>query len=275
MCPTIEPTVVYGPWWYDDYPPYYWGYPGASYVNGYWWGAGIGIAAGIWGWNHFDWHRHDIDIDVNKWNNINVDRNKITQRQMGASARSPRSGPLQEQGRSRQVRQGRRVRARKTTSAAGMCDRAKVEQRLKDTDHSKIKDRADGGPGDKMKDKVGDRGPGDKMKDRPGDGGGQKLKDRPGDGGAAKMKDKGPGPSKGKDIAKRPASKPAAQRPSPKKPSPAAFDVKRGADVRQAANRGHASRQAMGGGRSVSRGGGGGGRGGGGRGGGGRGGGRR
>jgi hypothetical protein len=273
--PYYEPTVVYGPWWYDDYPPYYWGYPGASYVNGYWWGAGIGVAAGIWGWNHFDWHRHDIDIDVNKWNNINVDRNKITDGKW--EHRPDHRGPVPYK--NKDVRdkfaKGDARPGSKDDFRGRDVDRAKVEQRLKDTDHSKIKDRPDGGPGDKMKDKVGDRGPGDKMKDRPGDGGGQKLKDRPGDGGAAKMKDKGPGPSKGKDIAKRPASKPAAKRPSPKKPSPAAFDVKRGADVRQAANRGHASRQAMGGGRSVSRGGGGGGRGGGGRGGGGRGGGRR
>ncbi len=87
--------------------------PAPHYVNGYWWGAGIAIAGGIWGWNHFDWHRHNIDIDVNKWNNINVrDRNQDHGWQMAStSARSPGTGPLQEQGRSRQVREGRLVRA--------------------------------------------------------------------------------------------------------------------------------------------------------------------
>ena len=35
--PVYEPTVVYGSWWYPDYPPYYWSYPGASYVNGIFW----------------------------------------------------------------------------------------------------------------------------------------------------------------------------------------------------------------------------------------------
>jgi Protein of unknown function (DUF3300) len=76
--PVYEPTVVYGPWWYPDYPPYYWPYPDASYVNGFFWGTGIAIAGSIWGWNHFDWRRHDINVDVNKWNNINVNRSKIT-----------------------------------------------------------------------------------------------------------------------------------------------------------------------------------------------------
>jgi hypothetical protein len=76
--PVYEPTVVYGSWWYPDYPPYYWPYPGASYVNGFFWGTGIAIAGSIWGWNHFDWRHHDINVDVNRWNNINVNRSKIT-----------------------------------------------------------------------------------------------------------------------------------------------------------------------------------------------------
>lgn len=76
--PIYEPDVVYGPWWYPDYPPYYWGYPGAVFDNGFWWGAtGFAIAGGIWGWNRWDWRRHDIHVDVNKWNRINVNRNRI------------------------------------------------------------------------------------------------------------------------------------------------------------------------------------------------------
>jgi hypothetical protein len=77
--PEYEPAVVYGSWWYPDYPPYYWGYPGAAFVNGYFWGAGgVAIAGGIWGWNHWDWRHRDIRVDVNKWNRINVNRNRIT-----------------------------------------------------------------------------------------------------------------------------------------------------------------------------------------------------
>ncbi len=75
--PTYE-SDVYGPWWYPDYPPYYWGYPGAVFDDGFWWGAaGLAIAGGFWGWNHWDWRRHDIHVDVNKWNRINSNRNRI------------------------------------------------------------------------------------------------------------------------------------------------------------------------------------------------------
>jgi Protein of unknown function (DUF3300) len=69
--PDYEPSVVYGPWWYPDYPPYVWGYPGVVYSDGYFWGTGIAIAGGIWGWNHWDLHHRRIDINVNRWNSIN------------------------------------------------------------------------------------------------------------------------------------------------------------------------------------------------------------
>ena len=35
--PVYQPTVVYGSWPYPSYPPYYWSYPGASFVNGFFW----------------------------------------------------------------------------------------------------------------------------------------------------------------------------------------------------------------------------------------------
>lgn len=73
--PVYEPSVVYGTWWYPDYPPYYWAYPGAVFTDGFFWGAaGIAIAGGIWGWNHWDWHNRRIDIDANRWNRIDANR---------------------------------------------------------------------------------------------------------------------------------------------------------------------------------------------------------
>jgi len=82
--PVYQPTVVYGSWWYPGYPPYYWApppyyypgyYPGAAFVGGVLWGAAIvGISNGLWG--GCNWGRGDIDIDVNRYNNINVN-NKI------------------------------------------------------------------------------------------------------------------------------------------------------------------------------------------------------
>jgi hypothetical protein len=75
--PAYNPAVVYGPWWYPSYPPYYYPTP-----PGYWfsrtvatgiaYGVGIGISNALWG--GFDWGRRDVDINVNRYNNINVNR---------------------------------------------------------------------------------------------------------------------------------------------------------------------------------------------------------
>jgi len=75
--PVYEPSV-YGSWWYPDYQPYYWNYPGAVFSDGYFWGAaGVIVAGSIWGWNRWNWHKHDIHIDSGKWNRINRNHNRI------------------------------------------------------------------------------------------------------------------------------------------------------------------------------------------------------
>ena len=70
--PVYQPTFVYGPWWYPAYPPYYpvyWAPPGAAFVRGMFWGAGIAAGAAMWGgWN---WHNHDVNINVNRYNSYN------------------------------------------------------------------------------------------------------------------------------------------------------------------------------------------------------------
>ena len=76
--PAYNPTVVYGTWPYPYYPPYYWPpysyyypgyYPGAAFAAGVFWGIGIAAIGSIWG--GCNWGRGDIDIHVNKFNNIN------------------------------------------------------------------------------------------------------------------------------------------------------------------------------------------------------------
>ena len=81
--PVYQPTVVYGSWWYPAYPPYYWPPPpyyyppsGGAFVAGFIWGAAIvGINNSLWG--GFAWGRNEVNINVNRYNNINVNR-KIT-----------------------------------------------------------------------------------------------------------------------------------------------------------------------------------------------------
>ncbi len=76
--PTYDPVVVYGPWPYPSYPPYYY-YPpgyvaGATAVS-----FGVGLAVGMaWGyaWGHCGWNHGSININVNQNININTHINR-------------------------------------------------------------------------------------------------------------------------------------------------------------------------------------------------------
>lgn len=75
--PSYNPTVVYGPWPYPAYPPYYYPpppayYPGTALASGIAFGVGVGVVASLW--SDCDWHHGDVDIDVNRYNNINVNQ---------------------------------------------------------------------------------------------------------------------------------------------------------------------------------------------------------
>ncbi len=78
--PVYNPTVVYGTWWWPNYVPWYY-YPsgyygfGSAVIRGIGFGIGVGITNALWGGCR--WGRGDIDIDVNRYNNINVSRNRI------------------------------------------------------------------------------------------------------------------------------------------------------------------------------------------------------
>jgi hypothetical protein len=76
--PAYDPNVVYGPWPYPYYPPYYWP-PYSYYYPGYYPGAfaaGVfwGVAVGSILWGNCNWGGGDINIDVDRFNNVNRDR---------------------------------------------------------------------------------------------------------------------------------------------------------------------------------------------------------
>ncbi|MBK4997336.1 DUF3300 domain-containing protein [Pseudomonas sp. S37] len=78
--PTYNPTTTYGTWAYPASPPAYYPpppmyYPGSALVAGLAFGTGVAITASLWG--DCDWGNSDIDIDVNRYNNINSN-NRIT-----------------------------------------------------------------------------------------------------------------------------------------------------------------------------------------------------
>ncbi|HYP85944.1 DUF3300 domain-containing protein [Variovorax sp.] len=79
--PTYNPTVVYGTWPYPAYPPYYW-YPPSMYYPGYYPGAalatgiafGVGVAATAALWGGCNWGGGDVNINVNRYNSLNTNR---------------------------------------------------------------------------------------------------------------------------------------------------------------------------------------------------------
>lgn len=71
--PVYDPVVVYGPWWYPAFPPFFFPPPpGVILVRGFgfWRGITVGRA---WGhaWGQWDWHHHYINVNVNRHININ------------------------------------------------------------------------------------------------------------------------------------------------------------------------------------------------------------
>ena len=81
--PTYNPTTTYGTWAYPASPPVYYPpppayYPGQALMAGLAFGAGVAIVGSLWG--ECDWGNNDIDIDVNRYNNINAN-NRITNNQ--------------------------------------------------------------------------------------------------------------------------------------------------------------------------------------------------
>ncbi len=70
--PYYDPVVVYGAWWWPDYPPIYWApwpgyYYGPGYAPGFAWGFGITITSGFF-FGDFDWHHHRVHVvNVNNY----------------------------------------------------------------------------------------------------------------------------------------------------------------------------------------------------------------
>ena len=72
--PVYDPVVVYGTWPYTAYPPYYYYPPGYVATPRYGFGAGV-VLGMAWGyaWGSADWHRGEINIDIDR--NIHFHKN--------------------------------------------------------------------------------------------------------------------------------------------------------------------------------------------------------
>jgi hypothetical protein len=90
--PSYSPTVVYGSWPYPAYPPAYLPPPpgyvaGTALVSGLAFGAGVALTAGLWGWASTNWNSGDVNVNVNRWNNINANRQVARSNVWRANAR--------------------------------------------------------------------------------------------------------------------------------------------------------------------------------------------
>ena len=139
--PAYQPTV-YGPWPYPSYPAYYWPpppyyYPGAAFVGGMIWGAAIvGISNGLWG--GCNWGGGNVNINVNKFNNVNVN-NRITNNNTNFQHNPERRGDVpyrdsksREQYGSKQRDAGAKDREAYRGKDGRDADRARAESTLKE-----------------------------------------------------------------------------------------------------------------------------------------------
>jgi hypothetical protein len=237
--PYYEPAVVYGAWDYPDYPPYYFApapgwVVGGAIASGIAWGAGFAIGNAIW--DGFDWHDHDIRVDIDK--NVNINKN--------VNRNNVKSGNWQHNSYHRKgVKYDRSVENKYRKDNVKSGDR-KLDYRGRSGEQVL---KPDGKPGDRDRPDR-DRGPGDKG---PGDRG---DRDRgPGDKGPGDRGDLGKGPGDGKkpDFGKGPDGKPGKQaslegkkgdlgKPEHKpRPKADAFDASDGAKARDYSKRGQAS----------------------------------
>jgi len=74
--PVYDPGVVFGPWPYPDFPPFYFpDFFGGVVIGAFGFGwFGVPIIGPFWGWNHWDWAHHRIDIDRERWAHIDHGR---------------------------------------------------------------------------------------------------------------------------------------------------------------------------------------------------------
>ncbi|HXT78453.1 MAG TPA: DUF3300 domain-containing protein, partial [Acetobacteraceae bacterium] len=75
--PSYSPAQVYGTWPYPTYPPVV-AAPAPGYVmgtallGGLAFGAGVAITSSLWGWSSPNWGGGNVNVNVNRWNNINA-----------------------------------------------------------------------------------------------------------------------------------------------------------------------------------------------------------
>lgn len=147
--PVYNPIYVYGPWWYPAYRPFYYYPPYPRYgfavgmTTGIGFGVGIAVTNSLWG--RPNWHSHDININVNKYNSINVnnkiDANKANWKDNDRSKRTSTS-PLKDTDKRQEFR-GKELQRQKAADAlkGKGIDPSKEREALRGTGGEKVRDQ--------------------------------------------------------------------------------------------------------------------------------------
>jgi hypothetical protein len=95
--PVYNPTTAYGTWPYPTYPPVYVPPPpgygiGTAVVTGLAFAAGVAVVGSLWGWARPSWGGGYMNVNVNRYNSLNVNRSAINNNVWRAP--SPRAGGL-------------------------------------------------------------------------------------------------------------------------------------------------------------------------------------
>lgn len=142
--PVYNPSVVYGGWPYPATPPVYYPPPpayglGSALLTGMAFGAGVALVGSLWGLASPGWGRGSVDVNVNRYNTVNVNRAQIsnsnwrhdTTHRQGVAYRSPEvsnryrataSGVPADRARSREEFRGRADQAGSPDARTGRAE---------------------------------------------------------------------------------------------------------------------------------------------------------
>ena len=259
--PAYNPTVVYGTWPYPSYPPTYYPPPpsygiGNALLTGMAFATGAAIVGSLWGWGSPNWGRGNVDVNVNRYNNINVNRAQISNNTWQHDS-SHRGGVAYRNNEVNNRYRGANAPGNRAESREQFRGRAE-EARRPDGGNLAARDQArpNAGaqrPGGNDRPNAGAQRPaaGDRPNagaqrpeggDRPNAGQRPATADRPNQGAQRPAGGDRPGGADrpNASAAQRPAAAPAAR------PAPQALQGQgQGRDVRAASERGAASRQAQ------------------------------
>ena len=81
--PTYNPVIIYGTWPYPAYPPVYLPPPpgyvfGTALLSGIAFAAGVAVVGSLWGWARPGWGAGYVNVNINRYNTINVNRTHIS-----------------------------------------------------------------------------------------------------------------------------------------------------------------------------------------------------